>query len=136
MWVFLSLCTLLPFWWRFCQCLNKYYETGLKVHLINSVKYLLKMIPPLVLFFDIHSGKTGDENFWVFATFNVIATLYCTGWDYYMDWGLIRCFKMDKFLLRKMLTFRPATYYFAALTNFVLRFAWLVGIYTFPHDEL
>lgn len=31
---------LLPFWFRFAQCLVRYRETGLKAHLVNGGKYL------------------------------------------------------------------------------------------------
>jgi hypothetical protein len=135
MWIFMFLCTLLPFWWRFCQCLNKFHETGLKVHLINTGKYFSKMIPPIIVIFDIHSGKVSDENFILFLIFNLIATCYCTSWDYYMDWGMIRCFDKGKYLLRKMLTFKPTTYYLAALVNLLLRFSWLVSILEYDHDK-
>ena len=130
MWLFLFLCTFLPFWWRFCQCLNKFYETGLQVHVINAGKYFSKMMPSLILLFDIHCGKMEDENFMIFFLLNMFATTYCLCWDFYMDWGLFRCFETEKFLLRKMLTFRPQLYYFAMLNNFVLRYAWVGGIVT------
>ena len=31
---------------------------------------------------------------------NTIATIWCSVWDYYMDWGLFRSFKKERFMLR------------------------------------
>ena len=63
------------------------------------------------------------------------ATIYVTMWDYYMDWGLIRSFEKANFLLRPQHSFSPSFYYFAMGTNFILRFYWLITIYTFPSLE-
>ena len=38
----------IPYWFRFAQCLNKWYNTGLKVHLINAGKYFSDLCVPFV----------------------------------------------------------------------------------------
>ena len=88
--IYTTVMSFLPFWWRFWQCINKHHHTGLRVHLINAGKYFSKMVPPFIVVFYPSSKKATDEMFWLFCTFNTIATLYCGAWDYYMDWGLLR----------------------------------------------
>lgn len=57
---YLILMSLLPFWWRFWQCINKYYNSGLKVQLYNAGKYFSKMVPPLILIF-LPSAKSSTN---------------------------------------------------------------------------
>jgi hypothetical protein len=72
--------------------------------------------------------------FWLFCVFNTIATLYCTGWDYYMDWGLIRSTEPGKYGLRPKIRFPARFYYFAMVVNLILRFFWVLGVFTFAFD--
>jgi len=105
------------------------------VHLINAAKYFSKLIPPIIVAFDSSSNKLSESHFWVFIIFNLIATIYVTVWDYYMDWGLFRCYnKKGNYLLREKITFKPIFYYFAIVTNTILRFFWIIGIFTFTYD--
>lgn len=55
---------LAPFWWRFCQCLNRKYYTGLDAHLVNAGKYFSKLIPPMVLIYTTFSAKKVDDINW------------------------------------------------------------------------
>jgi hypothetical protein len=57
----------------------------------------------------------------------VLATFYCLGWDYYMDWGLLRSRKQGHYLLRDVTQFPAGFYYFAMVVNFLLRFFWVIG---------
>ena len=41
----------IPFWFRFWQCINKYYYTGLQAHLVNAGKYFSKFVVPFVTIF-------------------------------------------------------------------------------------
>ena len=86
----------LPYWWRFCQCLNKYYATEQKVHLINAGKYFSCLVAPACLYFVVKEeefdGMKYEKStmFWVYFTAMMIRTTYCYIWDIYMDWGLLR----------------------------------------------
>jgi hypothetical protein len=132
--VFYILVSILPFWWRFWQCINKFYFTGLKAHLINAGKYFSKLVPPFILLF-YPTGKNSDcEMFWLFCLFNTIATLYCTVWDYYMDWGLIRSTEPGKLGLRPKIKYPAKFYYVAMVVNLILRFYWVVGVFTINID--
>ena len=106
------LCSILPFWWRFWQCINKFYNTRYvevevsnnkrvsKLHMINALKYAAKLVPPIVLAVYAGSSKIEGDHFQLWFWTQMFATIYVTSWDYYMDWGLIRSFDKGNFLLR------------------------------------
>ena len=77
-----------------------------------------------------HIGATG---FYYYLVFNTIATVYCMVWDYYMDWGLFRSKKSGKYGLRKELKYPPRFYYFAMVTNCILRFFWVIQIFNYNY---
>ena len=45
-----------PYWWRFWQCINKWYKLGNKLQLVNATKYLSKFGPPIAILYG--SSKT------------------------------------------------------------------------------
>ena len=90
----------IPFWFRFWQCINKYHYTKLRAHLINAGKYFSKLVVPAVTIFFSKKVKVGDDGFAFYLFFNMIATIYCLIWDYYMDWGLFRSNEIPKTWLR------------------------------------
>ena len=57
--------------------------------------------------------------------------MYPLIWDFYMDWGLFRSFKRETFALRPKdkIKFSKKFYYFAIVTNTILRFFWIVPIF-------
>lgn len=80
--------SIIPFWFRFWQCVNKYVLENNKPQVFNAMKYMSKIIPPvLAIWFE---KSVGGHGFTVYFIFNLIATLYCMVWDFYMDWGLFR----------------------------------------------
>jgi hypothetical protein len=52
-----------------------------------------------------------------------------------MDWGLFRSFKKEKFMLRDQIRFPKQFYYFAMVINFILRFFWLISIFSFKFEK-
>ena len=122
----------LPFWFRFWQCINKYHYTKLNAHLWNAGKYFSKLVVPAVTLFS--AKQIGGDGFVFYIIFNMIATIYCLIWDYYMDWGLFRA--KDSILREKnKMNFEPKFYYFAMVTNFFLRFFWLISIFKYPYES-
>ena len=51
-----------------------------------------------------------------------------------MDWGLLRTTESGKFLLRKKILYPANFYYFAAITNFLMRITWVLNIYTHLYE--
>ena len=46
--IYVIIIAFLPFWWRFLQCLNKWYN-GNKLQLINAAKYFSKFLAPITI---------------------------------------------------------------------------------------
>ena len=71
------------------------------IHLYNAAKYFSKIIPSIIVVIKSQNAKKkGEDGFILYCIFNIIATIYCTIWDYYMDWGLLRSRKSENFMLR------------------------------------
>ena len=51
-----------------------------------------------------------------------------------MDWGLFRCFESNNYLLRKQIKYPARFYYTAMVTNFILRFWWIIGVFVYSFD--
>jgi hypothetical protein len=82
----ICLISLLPFYFRFWQCLNRFYFTKLWFpHTINAGKYLTSM---LLLLFTYYKNTYGANKV-IFLSFQVFSTLYSLIWDFVMDWGLL-----------------------------------------------
>lgn len=69
-----------------------------------------------------------DVAFKLYILVYVISTAYCYCWDLYMDWGLLRSYEPGKKYLRPKLMYPVWFYYYAMISNFFLRFAWLLSL--------
>jgi len=112
----------LPFHCRFFQCLRMYYNTRCAFpHLLNAGKYAASILVIVLLYykpiFEMHLGL------WVWL--NILATLWTYAWDLLIDWGLMRPNKNNKFL-RERLMYPESWYYIAIVSNFFLRYAWVL----------
>ena len=118
------ICGLLPFWFRFWQCIYKYRATKLWFpHLVNAGKYTAGLVN---IFFAYLFGLN-IISLQLFVGWGVFTTLYSYAWDIVMDWGLLRGSGYN-FLLRDKLFYPVSYYYFSAITNLMLRFAWLLPL--------
>jgi len=123
----LIITSILPFHWRFMQCLRKYSDTGDKFpHLVNAAKYMSTIITMVILLLS-HWFLLDWNTYYVIGYF--ISTIYSYIWDLTMDWGLLRS-STRNFLLREKILFPPKYYYFAMITNFILRFTWVLTLFT------
>ena len=43
-----------------------------------------------------------------------------------MDWGLCRCSEPGKYGLRQVINYKPSFYYYAIVSDLLLRFTWIV----------
>ena len=114
-----------PYWWRFWQCLHKWYSFDAKLQLLNAAKYFSKF-GPATAFLIFRNGKNFDGLWYAYFTTQMITTVFCLYWDYYWDWGLLRGTTSSTLLLRDSITFSPSFYYFAVVLNTLLRFWWLL----------
>ena len=112
---------LYPLWIRLTQCLNRYYYTRQEwPHLAGAFKSL--------------GGLSNTLCSWLYSKYKTDAFLYthifvaifiqCVmlWWDVYVDWGLAR--KSKNFFLRDKLVYPKGWYYFAIVTDTIVRFSW------------
>jgi xenotropic and polytropic retrovirus receptor 1 len=127
-----------PYWFRFAQCLVKYRDKPLNAHLFNAGKYATSLASAAAGLFVVKFEQ--DQNFMIFVAVKLVSTIYSYSWDLYMDWGLLRTTEKYYWGLRenKKILYHQWFYYFAIVTNFCLRFAWLIFIWNnlFKHSEI
>eukprot|EP00347_Sterkiella_histriomuscorum_P000531 403375494 len=120
-----------PYWLRLAQCFRRYHDTKLKAHLWNAGKYSSVL---LIQFSNIFRVKyRSDMSIMIFVLVSLLSTIYSYAWDLYMDWGLFRCFDKEKKYLRPKFLYPAWFYYYAMISNFFLRFIWILSLVrTFP----
>ncbi|EMG45603.1 erd1 Protein ERD1 1 [Candida maltosa Xu316] len=146
---FMILC--IPTCIRIKQCWFEYKSTGQKQHLLNLIKYSTGFGPLLVNVMIKRTllKATEDEkssgvlllklnmlnNWWYLVS--AINSTYSFIWDIKMDWNLGMLNSLFEFrnpfyklvILRKQLAFPTIVYYFAIVTDFILRFIWVLKIF-------
>ena len=70
-----------------------------------------------------------DAVFFVWLAVKFVSTVYSLVWDFRMDWGILRTKQRGRYGLRDKLTYPIWFYYWAAMTNFLLRFVWLLFLW-------
>lgn len=114
----------LPSILRFLQCARRYMDTGdWFPHLANMSKYMITTIYYCLL--SVYRIDRTNQTRAAFIFFACINSLYTSSWDIFMDWSLMQP-QAKHFLLRDTLFFKnPLVYYFAMVTNVILRFQWI-----------
>lgn len=73
----------------------------------------------------------GDSSFYIFVAVSIYSTLYSYSWDLYMDWGLLRSKEPGKKYLRPKLLYPAWFYYYAIVSNFIMRFFWIFTLFKY-----
>ncbi|KAI9300904.1 EXS family-domain-containing protein [Cunninghamella echinulata] len=123
MWV-TPLIACLPPWWRFIQCIRRYYDSRERHHLVNGLKYVTSILATILSGIRRISSSPSVEVMWILAS--IINSCYTSIWDIKMDWGLLDVSSYH-FLLRDELVFYKWTYYVAMPLDILLRFSWAVN---------
>ncbi|KYQ93139.1 SPX domain-containing protein [Tieghemostelium lacteum] len=128
----------LPAWWRFVQCLRRYYDSRDKVHLKNALKYSLSII---VVFFSTMDSFY-STNGWrsplriTWLIFGVCNSSYSYYWDIFHDWTILTLrpgvsptflnkISPWKYQIRKKRMYPHVfVYYLAIISNLGFRFTW------------
>jgi len=122
-----------PFWFRLMQCFRRYYETKLVANLKNAGKYFTSMcVQGGAIYFALYASNLNKMDYTVFYAFiglNTFSTIYSLYWDLYMDWGFFRTQEPGKRFLRHKLLYPVRFYYFAAITNTLMRLMWLLPLF-------
>ncbi|GMK56353.1 hypothetical protein CspeluHIS016_0301930 [Cutaneotrichosporon spelunceum] len=109
---------------RLIQCLKRYHDSGLSIHLINAGKYCSSILTAC-LFVHWRSQSKPHEGapFIGWIIFATVSSVYTSIWDLVVDWSLLRPGCRG---LRKDLGYPSRTwYYFAMVTNVLIRFIWV-----------
>ncbi|KAG0589663.1 hypothetical protein KC19_1G037800 [Ceratodon purpureus] len=118
---------LLPFWWRFLQCLRRYYDERDTHQLENAGKYLTAIVA--LGFRQAYSNHEDMKVFmWLGIIASVAATIYTSYWDLCIDWGLLNRNSKNRWLRDKIITKHTSIYFMAIGANIVLRLAWMLSI--------
>jgi hypothetical protein len=135
----------LPAWWRFAQCMRRYYDTKeANPHLINAGKYSTSFF---VVVFSAVASTVIDGSLpfleqsllylaifclWVLSA--VVSTSYTFSWDILMDWSLFpnipqRCCRKKALTLREERIYAYKFYYVLALVeDFLFRILWIFNL--------
>jgi hypothetical protein len=97
-------------------------------NLVNAGKYFAGMVNIFNSYLVADGSDLITKSF--FIQFAIFSTLYSYSWDIVMDWGLLRGTQggITNFLLRDRLKYPPYLYFFSAVTNLALRFAWALPL--------
>lgn len=124
--------TTLPSIWRGFQCLRRYRDTrNVFPHLVNLGKYTCGVLYYMAL--SLYRIRLDINHQIVFVVFAFINATYCSIWDIAMDWSLGNFYAPHK-MLREVLTFRKAWFYYLAIVvDVIVRFNWIFYA-IFTHD--
>ncbi|KAH8084370.1 EXS family protein/ERD1/XPR1/SYG1 family protein [Cristinia sonorae] len=120
----------LPLLSRAIQSLRRYHDSKLFTHLINGGKYATGIVYYLSYYIWRNHGGGRGKSFVVWIVFATCYSIYAGSWDLLMDWSLLRPHVPRYPLLRPNILYTNAVpvYYFAIITNVLLRFLWVLYI--------
>ncbi|KAK5580501.1 hypothetical protein RB653_000521 [Dictyostelium firmibasis] len=118
---------------RALQSLRRFKDTKQNIHMMNFGKYSLTILSTVTssianskLLNSDTPEKKGTLALWIVVS--VVSTIYSLGWDFLMDWGVLRTHSRN-FLLRDHLFYRHKwVYYFAMITNTMMRGSWTINV--------
>ncbi|KAJ7578280.1 EXS-domain-containing protein [Mycena floridula] len=127
LWPLVLVLAIFPFVVRLVQSIKRYADSKLTTHLINGGKYGSGIVNYLCYFIWRHRGGHHDSIFAVWCICNAIYSTYALIWDFLMDWNIFRL-HVPHPLLRQELgyTSHIPLYYFAIVSNTVIRFMWIL----------
>ncbi|XP_009111779.1 phosphate transporter PHO1 homolog 9 [Brassica rapa] len=114
---------IVPYWFRFAQCIRRLVEEKDKNQGLNALKYLSTILA--VATRTIFEMQKGRYLLTVAVATSTIATLFNTYWDIFMDWGLMNPNSKNPWLRDKLLIPHKSTYFIVMVVNVVLRLAWM-----------
>lgn len=87
-----------------------------------------------IVYKELDSKYTDDGKwstvYWIWVTIAFVNMFYSYYWDLYMDWGLIRSKKF--YGLRDIIHYPQWFYYYAMVTNLLLRGLWMPVVFISP----
>ncbi|KAL4079440.1 EXS family protein/ERD1/XPR1/SYG1 family protein [Scleroderma citrinum] len=123
---------ILPFLVRFLHCIRRYWDTRSPPNILNAGKYFTGMIYSLLYHYWSHNNAPRyGSSFSLFCFSACLYSLYACAWDFLVDWSLFNPRSRYPLLRPNLIyTSRIPSYYFAIITNFCIRFIWIIYIPT------
>ncbi|KAK1575893.1 hypothetical protein Q3G72_009278 [Acer saccharum] len=135
---FYIIIAVIPYWWRFLQCIRRVYEEKDRMQGYNAVKYFMTIVA--ISTRSAYSLYKGMGWKIIAGITSAIAAIYCTYWDLVVDWGLLQRHSKNRWLRDKLLVPCKTVYFAAMVLNVILRFAWLQTVLDlklgFLHEEI
>jgi hypothetical protein len=110
---------------RFLQCCSKYFEKKEVRHKINATKYTVVACAQVTYVLYMYFYNDSETYKWIYIGVSLFAFCCSFSWDTYFDWGLLRSREKGKWMLRPKIMFPAHTYYFAVVTNGLMRLVWI-----------
>ncbi|KAI3389955.1 hypothetical protein SNEBB_008008 [Seison nebaliae] len=122
----------LPAWFRFAQCLRRYYDTKQAFpHLVNAGKYSTTFLVILMSSILTETSKDSDHSrrnaaLYLLIIARIVSSIYTYTWDVKMDWGLLDTNQKDNTFLREQIVYEYKSYYYISIVgDLILRFSWI-----------
>ncbi|XP_031396309.1 phosphate transporter PHO1 homolog 9-like [Punica granatum] len=126
---FFFIVAIIPYWFRFLQCIRRLIEERDPKQGYNSLKYLSTIVALIMK--TIYDLKRGVHwKIWAAATSGV-ATIINTYWDLVVDWGLLRRNSKNPWLRDKLAIPSRGVYFVAMVLNVILRLGWMQTVMGF-----
>nr|XP_043634553.1 phosphate transporter PHO1 homolog 9-like [Erigeron canadensis] len=119
----------IPYWFRFLQCLRQVCELKDYGQVLNGLKYLSAIVA--VITRTIYVQKRGTTMRIIAASSSGVATLYNTYWDVVKDWGLLCKDSRNPWLRDRLILPNKSVYFVAMVLNVILRLAWMQTVLDF-----
>ncbi|KAK0564716.1 Xenotropic and polytropic retrovirus receptor 1 [Tilletia horrida] len=121
---------------RFIQCWRRWYDSDMKgsIHLINAGKYTSSILNIWFYYNWRYHGANRTVDLVLWCLFGTIYSIYTSSWDLCIDWGLMNPRARWPFLRDELYYEWPILYYFAMVTNVIIRSSWV--IYLLPGPAL
>lgn len=120
---------MIPYWFRFLQCLRRLFEERDSGQAYNGLKYFLIIVAVAArTAYDLRMGMT--LKIFAAATSGA-ATIMATYWDIVVDWGLLQRDSRNPWLRDKLVIPNRSVYFVAMVLNVFLRLAWMQTVLGF-----
>ena len=107
--------SLLPYWFRFAQCMRRWRDEGDKMQLYNAGKYASAMIAMAIKL--TYTLKENSTWLALFIIFSCLATLYQLYWDLVVDWGLLQRGSKNPWLRDSLILKKKHIYFLSMVRN-------------------
>ncbi|KLO19397.1 EXS-domain-containing protein, partial [Schizopora paradoxa] len=119
----------LPLAVRAVQCVKRYSDvarTNGDQH--SAGKYTTSIVYYAFYYNWRHHNLAHDYSFATFIMFATCYSIYTCSWDIFIDWSLLKHDRQHIFLRDNLLYSQKSVYYFAIISNIILRFSWVIYI--------